>query len=76
VRRFELVLPASLDECLRALKGRGPEVKVLAGGTDLIAQLKVGMLKVATVVDLSGVADVRVLVHRAIKQLRECMKVT
>jgi carbon-monoxide dehydrogenase medium subunit len=46
---------------LGALKGRGAEVKVLAGGTDLIAQLKVGMLNVATVVDLSGVADLRVL---------------
>ena len=61
MRRFELVTPASIDECLRALKGRGPEVKVLAGGTDLIAQLKVGMLRVATVVDLSGVSDLRAL---------------
>jgi len=61
VRRFELVIPANVDECVRALKGRGPEVKVLAGGTDLIAQLKVGMVKVATVVDLSGVPELRVL---------------
>src|SRR5262249_54641746 len=43
------------------LKGRGADVKVLAGGTDLIAQLKVGMAKVATVVDLSGIAELRVL---------------
>ena len=61
MRRFELVLPANVDECLRALKGRSSEVKVLAGGTDLIAQLKVGMIKVATVVDLSGVRELRVL---------------
>jgi len=61
VRRFELVTPANLDDCLRALKGRGPDVRVLAGGTDLIAQLKVGMLTLSTVVDLSGVADLRVL---------------
>ena len=61
MRRFDLVTPGSIDDCLRALKGRGPEVKVLAGGTDLIAQLKVGMLKVATVVDLSGVADLKTL---------------
>src|SRR5881392_91260 len=61
VRRFDLVTPVSIDDCLGALKGRGPKVKVLAGGTDLIAQLKVGMLKVAVVVDLSGVADLRVL---------------
>ena len=61
MRRFELVTPASLDDCLRALKGRGADVKVLAGGTDLIAQLKVGMVKLATVVDLSGVAELRAL---------------
>ena len=61
MRRFELVTPANLDDCLRALKGRGPDVRVLAGGTDLIAQLKVGMLTLSTVVDLSGVADLRVL---------------
>lgn len=61
MRRFELVTPASVDECLQALKGAGPDVKVLAGGTDLVAQLKVGMLRVSTVVDLSDVADLRVL---------------
>jgi aerobic carbon-monoxide dehydrogenase medium subunit len=61
VRRFELVTPASLDDCLRTLKGRGADVKVLAGGTDLIAQLKVGMVKLTTVVDLSGVPELRVL---------------
>jgi carbon-monoxide dehydrogenase medium subunit len=61
VRRFDLVTPGSIDDCLRALKGRGPDVKLLAGGTDLIAQLKVGMLRVASVVDLSGVAGLRAL---------------
>jgi aerobic carbon-monoxide dehydrogenase medium subunit len=61
VRRFELVTPATLDDCLRALKGRGSDTKVLAGGTDLIAQLKVGMVELATVIDLSGVAELRVL---------------
>ena len=64
MRRFELVTPVSLDDCLSALKGRGPEVKVLAGGTDLIAQLKVGMLKVAAVV-ASSVRRVVVRLPRA-----------
>ena len=61
MRRFELVTPATLDDCLRALKGRGFDTKVLAGGTDLIAQLKVGMVRLATVIDLSGVAELCVL---------------
>jgi CO/xanthine dehydrogenase FAD-binding subunit len=61
VRRFELVTPGSLDDCLRTLKGRGSDVQLLAGGTDLLPQLKNGLIKPTTVVDLSGVAELRVL---------------
>jgi carbon-monoxide dehydrogenase medium subunit len=61
VRRFELVLPESIDECLRALAQKGPETKVLAGGTDLLPQLKNGLLKPARVIDLSGIPRLRTL---------------
>jgi carbon-monoxide dehydrogenase medium subunit len=61
VRRFELVLPRSVDEALRVLSERGPEAKLLAGGTDLLPQMKNGLLKPACVVDLSGVERVRAL---------------
>src|SRR5262249_49264183 len=43
------------------LAERGPEAKLVAGGTDLLPQMKNGLLKPAAVVDLSGVADLRVL---------------
>src|SRR2546425_11049254 len=61
VRRFELVTPGSVDDCLRAIKGRGSDVQLLAGGTDLLPQLKNGLSKPTTVVALSGVAELRVL---------------
>jgi aerobic carbon-monoxide dehydrogenase medium subunit len=61
VRRFELVLPESVDDCLRALAQKGPETKVLAGGTDLLPQLKNGLLKPARVIDLSGIPRLRAL---------------
>jgi CO/xanthine dehydrogenase FAD-binding subunit len=61
VRRFDLVLPESVDDCLKLLAQRGPEAKVLAGGTDLLPQLKNGLLKPPCVIDLSGVAALRVL---------------
>ena len=61
MRRFELVLPESVKECLAALAERGPEAKLLAGGTDLLPQLKNGLLKPARVIDLSGVARLRAL---------------
>jgi carbon-monoxide dehydrogenase medium subunit len=57
VRRFDLVLPASMDECVRLLAERGPEAKLVAGGTDLVPQLKNGLLRPACVVDLSGVGQ-------------------
>ena len=61
MRRFDLVLPGSVDECVRALAERGPDAKVVAGGTDLLPQLKNGMLRTGCVVDLSGVAQLRQL---------------
>jgi carbon-monoxide dehydrogenase medium subunit len=61
VRRFELALPGSVDDCLKLLTERGPEAKLLAGGTDLLPQLKNGLLKPGRVIDLSGVARLRAL---------------
>lgn len=61
MRRFELALPRSVADCLRVLAQRGPETKVVAGGTDLLPQLKNGLLKPPWVVDLSGVAALRIL---------------
>jgi carbon-monoxide dehydrogenase medium subunit len=59
VRRFELALPKSVDECLEILARRGADARVVAGGTDLLPQLKNGLLRPAWVVDLSGVAELR-----------------
>jgi carbon-monoxide dehydrogenase medium subunit len=54
-----MVLPTSVEECLRTLAERGPEARVVAGGTDLLVQLKNGMLRTGCVVDLSGVSQLR-----------------
>jgi carbon-monoxide dehydrogenase medium subunit len=59
VRRFELALPRSVDNCLKFLARRGADAKLVAGGTDLLPQLKNGLLKPAVVVDLSGVPPLR-----------------
>jgi carbon-monoxide dehydrogenase medium subunit len=56
-----MVLPTSVEECLRALADRGPDARVVAGGTDLVPQLKAGMLQTGCVVDLSGVKQLRQL---------------
>ena len=61
MRRFELALPRSVDEALKILKERGADARLLAGGTDLLPQLKNGLIKPACVIDLSGVERVRAL---------------
>jgi carbon-monoxide dehydrogenase medium subunit len=76
VRRFDLVLPTSVDECVRLLAERGPEAKVVAGGTDLVPQLKGGMLRPPCVVDLSGVAPLRRLTRGEAGALRIGASVT
>ena len=55
MRRFDLVMPKSVDECVRTLAERGPDAKLVAGGTDLLPQMKNAMLRTGCVVDLSGV---------------------
>src|ERR1700732_1558330 len=60
VRRFELVLPDSLEACQQALAD-GPDVRLVAGGTDLLPQIKNGLVKARRVVDLSQLAELKVI---------------
>jgi CO/xanthine dehydrogenase FAD-binding subunit len=59
VRRFDLQLPGSVEECLSILADRGAAARVVAGGTDLVPQLRNGLLRPTCVVDLSGIAELR-----------------
>jgi len=59
VRRFEMILPSSVEECVKTLASRGAVAKTVAGGTDLLPQMKNGVVKPAVVIDLSGIAAMR-----------------
>jgi aerobic carbon-monoxide dehydrogenase medium subunit len=61
VRRFEMILPGSVKDCVQALSQHGPAARLVAGGTDLLPQLKNHLLKPGVVIDLSGVAPLREL---------------
>ena len=61
MRRFDVNLPRTVDECLEILSRRGGDAKVVAGGTDLLPQLKNGLLRPSHVVDLSGVKVLQAL---------------
>jgi carbon-monoxide dehydrogenase medium subunit len=61
MKRFEVIQAGNVEDCLRALAAHGPEAKLLAGGTDLLPQLKNGLLAPRYVVDLSRVARLRTI---------------
>ena len=59
MRRFAYVAPQSLDEAVAVLKERGDGVKLLAGGTDLLVQMKEAGLHPSTVVSLHALPELR-----------------
>ena len=52
-------MPGSVDECLTVLAQRGSEAKLVAGGTDLLPQMKNGVTRPGCVVDISRLSELR-----------------
>ena len=61
MRRFEMAMPGSVDECLTVLARRGREAKLVAGGTDLLPQMKNGVTRPACVIDISRLSELRTI---------------
>lgn len=61
VNDFEYVVPGSLDEALRFLDEYGTDTNLLAGGTDLIIQMKMGRRSPRFVVDISKLEELKQL---------------
>ena len=59
MRRFEFAMPGSVDECVSLLASRGSEARLVAGGTDLVPQMKNGIARPACVVDVSRLPELR-----------------
>jgi len=56
-----MALPESVADCLAVLSERGLDAKLVAGGTDLVPQMKMGVTHPAWVVDLSAIPDLKTL---------------
>jgi len=64
VQAFEYSAPRTLDEAVRFLRRNGAgEPRVLAGGTDLIVQLREGRRQAALVVDIKHIPELMELRH-------------
>jgi 4-hydroxybenzoyl-CoA reductase subunit beta len=57
--RFRFFAPTSLAEACEVLAGEGPDAMVLAGGTDLVPNMKRRQQQPRTLVGLSRVAELR-----------------
>ncbi|MBT3928825.1 MAG: xanthine dehydrogenase family protein subunit M [Rhodospirillaceae bacterium] len=49
--------PGSLDEAVKLLAAAKGNAKVLAGGTDLLVQLRMGMIKPAMIIDIKKIPE-------------------
>lgn len=54
---FDVVRPRTLNDALEALARYGPDVQMVAGGTDLIPSMKQGLFAPKVVLDLKGIRD-------------------
>ncbi|TVR65728.1 MAG: molybdopterin dehydrogenase [Spirochaetaceae bacterium] len=61
LHEFAYHRPASLEEALGFLKEKGSAATVFAGGTDLFVNIRAGVAKPGTVVDLKGIPALRTL---------------
>ena len=64
MKDFEYKAPATIDEAVTLLAERGSEARVLAGGTDIIVQLREGLRKAGLVVDVKKIPELMSLTWR------------
>ncbi|MEL6622416.1 MAG: xanthine dehydrogenase family protein subunit M [Pseudomonadota bacterium] len=57
--------PTSVDAAVALLSGAGPETKILAGGTDLLVQLRTDLISPQVVVDIKKIDETREITENA-----------
>src|SRR3954468_2220552 len=55
--------PNSLDEAIRAVAAAGSAGRILAGGTDLLVQMRAGVVKPGLIVDIKKIAEMTEIVE-------------
>src|ERR1700675_1262339 len=57
--------PNTLDEAIKAFAAAGSAARILAGGTDLLVQMRSGSVKPGLIVDIKKIAEMTAIEHTA-----------
>ena len=60
IAEFQLLTPTSLAGVLEARKAH-PEAQLLGGGTDLVVNIRRGIVAPSVLIDMTGVAELRAI---------------
>lgn len=66
---FEFVTPKSIDEAVKILASNGDNARMIAGGTDILVQMRVGRQTPSVVVDVKSIPELNVVSYDASKGL-------
>ncbi len=58
---FEYVVPKTVDEAVRLMAEKGPKARVLAGGTDILVQLRAGLYDIERLLDVKQIPELNQL---------------
>jgi carbon-monoxide dehydrogenase medium subunit len=66
---FDFVSPSSIEEAVKTLASSGDQARILAGGTDMLVQMRAGRRTAPLVVDIKGIPELNVVSYDSTKGL-------
>src|SRR5258708_32736545 len=62
---FRTIRPSTLDEAIDAFAAAGSAARIMAGGTDLLVQMRSGAVRPALIVDIKKIAEMTAIEETA-----------
>ncbi len=66
---FEFVTPSSIEEAVKVLASNGDKAQMIAGGTDILVQMRAGRRTPSVVVDVKSIPELNAISYDASKGL-------
>ena len=66
---FEFATPSTIEEAVKLLASNGGDSRIMAGGTDMLVQMRAGRRTAPLVVDIKGIPELNVMFYDASKGL-------